>query len=74
MKATPAQVPHHVLVQAFAEQYQHFIAVKPPLTAAQAGAPVALSPVAHPRGHLWSGASVYAQPALGLTHHLPKGA
>ena len=70
MKATSPLIPHYALVQAFAAEQQHYIAVRPPLNAAQAGAPVALSPVAHPRGHLWSGASVYAQPALGLTHHL----
>jgi hypothetical protein len=71
MKATPAPVPHHVLVQAFAGEQQYGVALKQPLTAAQAGAPH--SRFTHALGHLWSGDSVYHTPALGLTHHLPKG-
>ncbi len=68
MKSAPRPIPHHVLVQAVAETYQHTVALVAPSNATGAGAPFAGSP-AHPRGHLWSGKSIYASPALGLSFH-----
>ena len=74
MKPIAAPIPHHALAQAFAAvNHQHRIALPRPSSAAEAGAPVAMAPIGHPRGHLWAGASVYHAPALGMTHHIAAG-